>query len=85
MAKNATNWPVNPKKLIEFGWNSPSPIFLRDNLAQVEKIGFGGVGIKIPEEAGSGFIFDVKKPTGASPRSICAGALAPQKEPGWSG
>jgi hypothetical protein len=61
MDKNSTSWSVNRKKLIDFGWNSPSPSFLRDNLARIEKVGFDGVGIKIPDEAGSGYIFDVKK------------------------
>jgi hypothetical protein len=68
MDKNATNWSVNRKKLIDFGWNSPSPGFLRDNFARIEKVGFDGVGIKIPDEAGSGYIFDVKKSVSIKPQ-----------------
>jgi hypothetical protein len=54
-------WPLRRKKLIDFGWNSPSPAYLRDHLAEIEQLGFDGVSIKIPDEAGSGYVFDIKK------------------------
>ena len=40
-------WPAVRKKVIEFGWNSPTPAYLRDNMANIEKSGFDGVAIKI--------------------------------------
>ena len=36
------------KKLIEFGWDRPSPEFLRDNLAAIEKLPFDGIAVKLP-------------------------------------
>jgi len=49
------------RKLIEFGWNSPTPTILRDCLAQIEKSPFDGTAIRLPEAAGGGHIFDVNK------------------------
>lgn len=54
-------WPLRRKKLIDFGWSSPTPTYLHDHFAQIEKSGFDGVGIKLPDEAGAGFVFDIKK------------------------
>lgn len=36
------------KKLIEFGWDMPSPEQLRDNLAAYEALPFDGIGVKLP-------------------------------------
>ena len=36
------------KKLIEFGWDMPSPAQLRDNLAVYENLPFDGIGVKLP-------------------------------------
>ena len=47
------------KKLIEFGWNSPSPKSLKDSLTFYENNLFDGVGIKLSKEAGSGNVFMV--------------------------
>ena len=49
------------KKLIEFGWHSPTPSYLRDNIREIEKRPFDGVAIFPPEEVGGGFVFDVEK------------------------
>jgi hypothetical protein len=61
MQKTMMGWPAPRKKLIEFGWNSPTPTYLRDNLPSLEKSGFDGVTIKLSDEAGGGYIFDLKK------------------------
>ncbi|HEY0074639.1 MAG TPA: hypothetical protein VGB77_11090 [Abditibacteriaceae bacterium] len=53
--------PLPRKKIIEFGWHSPSPSYLRDNIREIEKRPFDGVAIFPPEEVGGGFVFDVEK------------------------
>ena len=67
-------WPLRRKKLIDFGWNSPTPTYLRDYFAQIEKSGFDGVGIKLPDEAGAGFVFDIKKNAKINPEARAAQA-----------
>lgn len=47
--------------MIEFGWNSPTPATLRDRLVEIQKRPFDGVAIRMPEDAGGGYVFDVKK------------------------
>ncbi len=49
-----------PKKLLDFGWNSPYTYELRSNLKKYEIGVFDGVGIKIPTYAGAGNIFMIK-------------------------
>jgi hypothetical protein len=46
-----------PKKLLDFGWNSPYSYDLRNNLKKYEIGVFDGVGIKIPKYAGAGNVF----------------------------
>jgi hypothetical protein len=53
--------PLPRRKLIEFGWNSPTPAVLRDRIAEIEETPFEGVTVRLPDDAGGGFIFDVKK------------------------
>ena len=50
-----------PKKLIEYGWDKPTPAFLRDHLKEMETKPFDGVGVGLPAEAGEGNIFLVDK------------------------
>ncbi len=59
--------PLPRKKLIEFGWDMPSPAFLRDNIRTMEKRPFDGVAIRLPDDAGGGCVFDVVKWSKASP------------------
>jgi hypothetical protein len=47
------------KKLLDFSWNSPTTIELRENLKKFEIGVFDGTGIKIPNYAGAGNIFMV--------------------------
>ena len=54
-------YPVPPKKLIEFGWDIPSPAYLRDNIRAMEKRPFDGVAIRLPDDAGGGCVFDIEK------------------------
>lgn len=49
------------KKIIEFGWDMPSPTMLRDNIRAMEKRPFDGVTIRLPNDAGGGCVFDVVK------------------------
>ena len=60
--------PLPRKKLIEFGWDVPSPAYLRDNLAAMEARCpfFDGVMIRLPAEAGGGNVFDVKQWAGST-------------------
>lgn len=37
-----------PKKLIQFGWDMPSPEQLRDNLAAYQALPFDGISVKLP-------------------------------------
>jgi hypothetical protein len=46
--------PLPRRKLIEFGWNSPTPAVLRDRLADIEKTPFDGVSVRLPDDAGGG-------------------------------
>ena len=48
-----------PKKLLDFGWNSPYTYELRNNLIKYEIGVFDGVCIKIPKYAGAGNVFMV--------------------------
>lgn len=45
-------YDVNParKKLIQWGWDAPSPQYLLENIAEMEKMPFDGVVIRIPLE-----------------------------------
>jgi len=54
-------YPTTHKKIIEFGWDIPSPAYLRDHLTEMEKRPFQGVAIRIPEDAGGGNVFDVRR------------------------
>lgn len=49
--------PLGDKKLIEVGWDRPTPTYLRDHWKTMEALPFDGVGIQIPEIAGGGNIF----------------------------
>ena len=49
------------KKIIEFGWDIPSPAYLRDHIREMEKRPFDGVAIRLMEDAGGGNVFDIKK------------------------
>jgi hypothetical protein len=53
--------PIPRKKIIEFGWDMPSPAYLRDHLRAMEKSPFDGVAIRLPDDAGGGCVFDVEK------------------------
>ena len=61
MPQTKTTWPIASKKLIDFGWHSPTPEYLQGNLARIEKLPFDGVSIKLPDDAGGGYVFDLKK------------------------
>jgi len=54
-------YPTPHKKIIEFGWDIPSPAYLRDHLPEMEKRPFQGVAIRLPEDAGGGNVFDLRK------------------------
>ncbi len=59
-----TNNLLNPrtrKKVLMFGWNMPSPAYMRDNMRVIERHTYDGVCIKLPAKAGGGEIFDVKQ------------------------
>ncbi len=47
------------KKLLDFGWNTPTTVELRENMKKFEIGVFDGTGIKIPNYAGAGNIFMV--------------------------
>lgn len=55
------------KKLIEFGWDVPSPRQARDNVRAMERRPFDGVVLRLPEEVGGGRIFDVAAWAAADP------------------
>ena len=55
------------KKIVEFGWDMPSPATLRDNIRTMEKRPFDGVTIRLPDDAGGGCVFDVAKWSKATP------------------
>jgi len=40
--------PVNEKKLIQWGWDAPTPQYLLENIRDMEKMPFDGVRIKLP-------------------------------------
>lgn len=46
------------KKLIEYGWDRPSPEYTRDHIRQMEKAPFEGVIMKLPDNGGN--VFTVK-------------------------
>jgi hypothetical protein len=46
------------KKLIEYGWDRPSPEYTRDNIRQMEKAPFEGVIMQLPDNGGN--VFTVK-------------------------
>jgi hypothetical protein len=52
--------PLPKKKLIDFGWNSPSTAEFRKNIKKYENGPFDGVAIKLPGSVGGGNIFMVK-------------------------
>lgn len=52
---------MTSRKIIEFGWDMPSPAYLRDNMRAMEKTPFDGVAIRLSEAAGGGNVFDVRK------------------------
>ncbi|MEO5600568.1 MAG: hypothetical protein ABIR06_06555 [Cyclobacteriaceae bacterium] len=53
------NDPVTKKKLIFFGWSSPSTIAYRDSLKKYEDTAFDGLGINASKDVGAGNIFMV--------------------------
>ncbi|MEX2232983.1 MAG: hypothetical protein WD824_12535, partial [Cyclobacteriaceae bacterium] len=53
------NNPVTKKKLIFFGWSSPSTIAYRDSLKKYENTAFDGLGINASKDVGAGNIFMV--------------------------
>jgi len=46
------------KKLIEYGWDVPSPQFVRDNITEMEKMPFEGIVFRLPREGGK--VFDIE-------------------------
>ena len=44
-----TQAPKLPKKLIEYGWDVPTPVFVKENIEQMEKRPFDGLVIKLKE------------------------------------
>lgn len=48
---------VTGKKLIEYGWDVPTPEYLRDHIGEMEKRPFEGVIFRLPE--GGGKVFDI--------------------------
>ena len=77
-------YPIPHKKIIEFGWDIPSPAYLRDNIREMEKRPFHGVAIRLPEDVGGGNIFDVQKwgktTEAARERELKTLAAIPQSE-----
>ena len=59
--------PMPRKKLIEFGWDMVSPIYLRDNFLTMENRPFNGTTIRLPDDTGGGCVFDVDKWTQSDP------------------
>ena len=54
-------YPVAAKKVIEFSQRWYAPSYVRDNLKQMETLPFDGVIVSLPDGAGRGEVFDVKK------------------------
>lgn len=52
-------FPAPQKKLIDFGWNSPSTSEWRGNMKKYENSPFDGLTIKLPKSVGAGNIFMV--------------------------
>ena len=44
-----------------FGWHMPTPAYLRDNIAAMEKQPFDGVCIRLPSAVGGGDVFDIQQ------------------------
>jgi hypothetical protein len=66
MSQLSVIYQTPPKKLLMFGWNMPSPAFLRDNRPLIEQTPFDGVCIKLPASAGGGDVFDIVQWRGVS-------------------
>jgi len=59
MAQEATFAPpVTPKKFIQYGWDRPTPEFLRDHLREMETHPFDGVVFRLPGDGGEVFNID---------------------------
>jgi hypothetical protein len=54
-------YEIPQKKLIDFGWHSPTISDMKDNINKFEKEPFDGVAIKIPATVSGGNIFMVTK------------------------
>ena len=54
-------YPSTQKKLIDFGWHSPSTSDMKDNIKKYEIAPFDGVAMKIAKDAGAGNVFMVKQ------------------------
>jgi hypothetical protein len=52
------NQPVRAVKLIEYGWDSPSPEFVRTHITEMERRPFDGVIVRLPD--GGGDVFQPK-------------------------
>lgn len=50
--------PVTPKKFIQYGWDRPTPEFLRDHLTEMETHPFDGVVFRLPGDGGEVFNID---------------------------
>lgn len=49
-----------PKKVIEFGWASPGPAYIRDHIREMERRPFDGIIFALPTDVGAGRIFHLK-------------------------
>lgn len=43
---------VKTGKVIEWGWGTPSPLYIREHVAEMEKLPFDGLGLDLPANAG---------------------------------
>ena len=62
-------YPLPSKKIIELGWDVPSPAYFLDNFRTMEHLPFDGVIIRLPADAGGGKVFEIDgwvKATGAA-------------------
>jgi len=57
-AKSTFMPPAGAKKVIQYGWDRPTPEFLRDHLAEMETRPFDGVVFRLPGDGGEVFNID---------------------------
>jgi len=58
MAQESTFASVTGKKLIEYGWDVPTPEYVRDHIRDMEKRPFEGVIFRLPKSGGNVFNID---------------------------